>query len=121
MTETTEIKVVFTKADDYKLVPVAGVWGGLSPQGDVIADFFVDKRELPDSMTLKVKEGGGKPEEVDRMGGENITREMQVGIVLRPEEAYSIGAWLIEKARIVGLPGETSKGNSKPSEESADV
>ena len=121
MTETTEVNVVFTKADDYKLVPVAGVFGGLSPQGDVIADFFVDKVELPDSVMLKVKEEAGQPEEVGRMGGKNITREMQVGIVLRPDVAYSIGAWLMEKARLAGLARETSKENSKPSEESADV
>ena len=98
-----EITIVFTKADNYRILPVAGVWGGLTPQGDVIAEFFLERRELPDSVTMDVKEEGGKAREVAREGGDKIVRELQVGISLQPDQAYSIGAWLIEKARLAGI------------------
>ena len=99
--KTQKLKIVFHTAEGYRILSASGVWGGVTPQGDVLAEFFVERREHPDSLTLEVKEGKGH--ETDRSGGDTIIREMQIGITMRPDIAFSIGNWLIEKARSVGV------------------
>jgi hypothetical protein len=95
------IRIEFRKARDYRLIPVTGVWGGRTAQGEIIFDMTVEKRENPMSVTLEL-EKGKPPKEIAREG-EVIVRESQIGIVLRPDIALSIGKWLIEKAKEAGV------------------
>jgi hypothetical protein len=105
-----DLKIEFRKVSDYKLIPVTGAWGGLSPQGEIIFDLFVEKREAPKSVTIRI-ENGKAPLEIQREEGVTV-RESQIGIVVRPDIALSIGKWLIEKAREAGVI-ERSEGHAQ--------
>lgn len=94
-----EIAVFYEKDKDYKLIGATGVHGGLIPSGDILAEFFVEHRNAPDSVILNLSES--PPKEIKREGG-NFVRTLQIGILLRPDMAYTIGKWLIEKAEQVG-------------------
>jgi len=90
--------IVFSKAEGYKLVPATGGWGGISPQKEIILDFYVDQRRPP--STLDVEEREGKLKEIARdPKPEPIDRILQFGVILRPDIARSIGKFLIEKAQ----------------------
>lgn len=95
------IKIKFGKSNDYKMIPVTGVWGGLSPNNEVVFDFFIEKHVNPEFIELEI-ENGKKIGEKQKSESAFI-REAQVGIVLRPDIAYSIGKWLIEKAKNAGF------------------
>lgn len=101
------IKVYFSKTKDYKIIPATGVWGGISPSGDIAFDLFIDKTNSPEYIELKVN-SDNKTEEVKR-GEEKLVRESQIGIILRPGVAYTIGEWLIKKAEAAGF----TKSNKK--------
>jgi hypothetical protein len=106
----SEQLIRFERAKDYRIVGSTGVWGGINPQGEVFFDFFVDRREPPQEITLEVIDGTGKEQE--RKGGTNIIRELQVGVLLHPRTAYSIGTWLMEMAKATGyapLPEDTQE------------
>jgi hypothetical protein len=92
-----EIKITFKKALDYRIIPVTGAWGGINPQGEIILDLFVEKLEVPDSVKIKV-EPDHPPVEIAIEGQVHI-RESQIGVVVRPDIARSIGEWLIQKAK----------------------
>lgn len=102
-----EIKITFKKAADYRIIPVTGAWGGVSPQGEIIFDLFVEKLEVPESVKIKV-EPGRPPVEMAREGQVHI-RESQIGVVVRPDIARSLGEWLIQKANEAasGVIGES--------------
>lgn len=101
MEEKDQLQFRFTKSEDYHTVPATGVWGGLMVDGSVFASFFVDQPPTPDSVTHEISEGK-LGSEIGRTGGQKngktLNRCLQVGIVMKPERARSIGRWLISKA-----------------------
>ena len=101
------IKIYFSKTKDYKIVSATGVWGGVSPGGDIFFDLFIDKRDNPEYLELKI-DNHNKTEEVGR-GEQKLVRESQIGITLRPDNALVIGKWLIEKAEAAGAIDITKK------------
>jgi hypothetical protein len=100
MSMSQKISIHFTKSGDYRVVAANGAWGGISPNGDIIFDLFIEKTESPELLELEVM-GPGMINELNRVN-QKIVREAQVGAVVRPDIAYSIGRWLIDKAREAG-------------------
>jgi len=103
------IKIYFSKTKDYKIISATGAWGGVSPSGDIFFDLFIDKRDNPEYLELKV-DSHNNTEEVGR-GEQKLVRESQIGIILRPDNALVIGKWLIEKAEAAGAIDITKKKN----------
>ena len=91
----------FEKDEDYRLIPVNGVWGGATPRSDILVDLFHESYTLPEVVTHAVTPGGQLGEEVERIPKGEIRRKVLVGMVLTAEQAESIGHWLVEKAREV--------------------
>lgn len=94
-----EIHIYFKKADGYKVMPVSGAWGGLTPQGLVHCDFFVEKSENPERVVMSLDETTGEAREISRSPEQNfVVRESLVGVMMQPDMARSIGKWLIAQA-----------------------
>ncbi len=110
------VRVFFKKSPEYKTIPVTGVWGGITPQGLVCCDLVVERAETPESVMLEIDEQNGTAREVERQPKQGlVVRESMVGLVMQPEAARTIGAWLIrtaeefERRRIRGS-GEGDQG-----------
>ena len=101
MPKPTKIAFHFEKNDDYRIIPVNGVWGGPTVRGDIMADFFHESLSLPKEIIQAVLPGGRLGEEIDRKPQNKLQRTVLVGMVLTAEQADSIGRWLQEKAREV--------------------
>lgn len=112
-----EFKIKYKKSIDYKMVPVSGVWGGLSAEGNVTCEFYLEKVDHPDSTTIIVDDK--KRIIVDKAAaGKSLTnsliREFQVGMSITPQLAKAIGQWLINKANEFEKAKEAEKhGNPK--------
>ena len=100
-TTPPQITVYYTKNEYYKLFPVTGAHGGITPSGDIILDFFVERQPFPEKLILELE--GGQPKEIKREGGKDLIREMQAGVLLRADIAHKIGKWLLEKAAQAGF------------------
>lgn len=97
------VKIKFGKSNDYKMIPATGAWGGLSPNNEVVFDLFVEKHVYPESIELEIQ-NGKQAEEKQKQKEEHVfIREAQIGVVLRPDIAYSLGEWLIGKAKNAGF------------------
>ncbi len=93
-----DITVFFKKSQDYREIPVSGAWGGLSPQGMVYCDLFVEKAENPESIVFRIDENN-QPQEVSRQPQTTyFIREALVGLMMQPDVARSIGQWLVWQA-----------------------
>lgn len=93
------VKFCFKQDDDYRLVPVNGVWGGVSPRGDIKVDFFYESYTVPDEITQVIAPDGKLEEELQRKQSALLQRTVLVGMMLTADQAESIGRWLQEKAR----------------------
>lgn len=104
-----QLSIFYERSGGYRVVPVHGAWGSVTPQGDVVADLYVERISTPEEVTLEVEEGG-RAREVEKHGQRHV-RESQVGIALRPEVAYALGQWLIAKAKQAGfvVPAEKER------------
>jgi|WetSurMetagenome_2_1015567.scaffolds.fasta_scaffold905974_1 hypothetical protein len=100
---SSRVTVFYEKDKDYRLLPVTGAFGGPTPSGDILAEFFVERRTAPEKIVMEIS--GGTANEISREGERHV-RELVVGLLIRPDVAHSIGLWLIEKAKQFGV-GET--------------
>ena len=101
------VKVYYEKSKDYRLIPVTGAHGGISPNGEVIIDLYVERQDSPKEVTLQI-DVHGKATEKSR-AGQRLVRERQFGIVLRPDIALTIGKFIVDKAKLV-TEGQEVKG-----------
>ena len=94
-----KLTVKLKKDKDHRIYSVSGVWGGVTPQGMVYFDLFLEKPEAPDHTIITVDETTGqKTESVPQTSDPCIERILLAGVTVRPEIARSIGQWLIEKS-----------------------
>ena len=102
--ELRKIYVTFLKSNDYRVIAATGAWGGLSPDGTVIIDFFIERRATPKELELLVDENGKivteKPKVEETVP---FVRELQIGVSMAPPVAYAIGKCLLEKAEAAGF------------------
>ena len=98
-----QVTEYYEKIDNYRLIPATGAFAGTAPTGEIIVDFYVERHSIPDKIIYEI--GPSEKKEIKREG-QRVIREIQVGIILRPEHAHLIGTWLIEKAIKAGFTGE---------------
>lgn len=105
MAATDEKKITFrfVREDDYRVLPVNGVWGGVTPRGDIRVEIFHEYEALPGTVTHVLSPEGQLGEEVGRekptgLEGKVFDRRVFAGIMLTASQAESIGQWLQAKA-----------------------
>lgn len=92
--EKQAFRVIFTRASGYQVIPATGAWGGLSPNGEVVFDLYVEKRQNPERLEIETIEGK-LTRETRYPDPQPFVREAQIGVVLRPDVARAIGKFLI--------------------------
>jgi hypothetical protein len=93
------ITFCFQQDEDYRLIPVNAVWGGVTPRGDIKVDLCHESEAQPEVVTHEVRPDSTLGKEIKRTPSPSIERTVLVGMVLVPEHAESIGRWLQDKAR----------------------
>lgn len=96
-----KITISFRKDENYRLIPVNGVWGGVTLRGDIKADLFHESRSRPEVITHEVTPKGTIGNEVKRTATSTFERTAFVGMVLTAEQAESIGRWFLDRAQVV--------------------
>jgi len=97
----TKIKVQVERAESYRVVPAAGAYGVVTPQGDVYFDLYTERQRPPKEITITIKPGEGAVKEQRGHGRSPkvMVREHQVGCVLRADIAIAVGEWLVAKGK----------------------
>lgn len=92
---TISIKYIFDP--NYNPVYINGAYGGISPKGEIIANFFLERMALPYEIFHKVNSNGSlgeavgcDPDDLER----SMVRYVSNGIVLNKKAAYDVIAWL---------------------------
>ena len=96
--QVKKVKFGFKRDDNYRLIPVNGVWGGATARGDIRVDFFYESIAMPNEVTHELTLDNRLGPELGRKPAQDLQRTVLVGMMLTPEQAESIGRWLQEKA-----------------------
>ena len=105
----------FTKADDFRLIPVNCVWGGRTSRGDIMVHLCHEGQALPEMVTHAVTSDGELGGEIKRDPVNVFDRTVLAGMVLTAEQARSIGQWLLDKASEMNQPAEKKNGDGHDS------
>jgi hypothetical protein len=91
-------KYIFTY--DYNPVYVNGAHGGVSPRGELVANFYLERQPLPNELTHSISSEGAigdvmavEPKDLNS----SLVRYVPCGIVLNYASARNLHQWLGEK------------------------
>jgi hypothetical protein len=95
-----KILVKYKESQNYRREAVSGVFGGPTPAGGLMCNFFLETRAVPDQVEIEIDSSGAAIEKpVTEEEGEVFIREILFGVLLSPQVARSIGDWLIQRSR----------------------
>lgn len=99
MTEK-KIKIKFKEGTGFRYVTATGVFGGPTPSGDLLCNFFLEYRTMPEGIDVSVDAQTLNPVEkqIYPEGNDLFIRELQVGVFMSAPTAKVVGEWLINRA-----------------------
>lgn len=106
-----EIAIEYEYDSDYRIIAVNGMFGGLTPRGDLRVDFFVEHAGPPGPGAVKYRrdsEGSFKEVPGPKSYPPKLTRRLQVGILIPPQHIESFSRWFKDKAEKIQLARDPS-------------
>lgn len=91
------IKVKYLHNDDYNPVYVNGVYGGITAQDEIVANFFLERHPIPNDVGISISEQKEIQSDRDYAAVRFITN----GIILNLDAAKCIKQWLEEKINLL--------------------
>lgn len=91
-----EIVVNYIKTKNYRSFYIDGIFGGLTPNGKIYAELFLQRSVTPQTIKYKVESGIMK-DEIERTGKEGVVREIEAGVIMDIETAKVLKNWLETK------------------------
>ena len=103
-----EIRIDWEYDKDYRMVPANGMWGGITPRGDLRIEFFVEAVTVPNSGdTTLVNDGSGRYKEKRKTPEKPaVVRRIQVGVMVPPQQILSFMEWFRNKAKGIKVVSE---------------
>jgi hypothetical protein len=93
-------KYIFTY--DYNPKYVNGAHGGVSPRGELVVNFYLERPPLPNAVSHEINQNGtiGAEGAVDPADlNTSLVRYVTTGVVLSLQTARDLHSWLGEKVR----------------------
>jgi len=100
--EKEQAKVFFKyeQSDGYRIVHATGARGALTPNGDILFELFTEFALMPSEEIRRLNPNGTLGElecPQPRKQTVEMFRQLQVGVVVSPGDAETIGKWLLKK------------------------
>ena len=92
-----EVTINYIKTQNYRSFHVDGIFGGITPAGNIYVEPFTERSVTPRKIRHKVANNGALGEEIEREGLEGIIRQIECGLVLTLDAAISLRNWLDDK------------------------
>jgi len=87
----------YERHPDYRIVYANGAVGGVTPRGEILFDLFIEFVGIPDETVHSITPDGLGPEIERKPESPPFTRQSQMGVVMTPGQAKSLGYWLINQ------------------------
>jgi hypothetical protein len=93
-----EVVISYVKTNDFKTTLINGVYGGISSNGLISANFFVERIPIPESETVTIDlESSRIVGPTTAVKTADVVREVQHGALLDVSTAEILIKWLQEK------------------------
>lgn len=98
--EKRQIQFQYIVPDGYTPAYCNGAYGGVTPQGDIIANFYLERMPIPEMLIHDLNADGSLSEVVEAVPDDSIARLVRYvfsGIILTESNARFIHQWLGEQ------------------------
>ena len=97
-----ELKFKYIFDYGYNPVYVHGAHGGVSPRGELVMNFYLERMALPESITHEINQNGtignevaAEPEDLKN----SLVRFIEAGVVMNYQNAKELLLWLGERVK----------------------
>lgn len=97
-----EIDIEYIKSGSYQEIYANGVYGGITPRGDLMIDLISEYAKRPSVETYKVEDGSRLGERIKVEGEPVVIRERQASLFMQPNNARGMAEWVLSK--VLGVP-----------------
>jgi hypothetical protein len=100
-----QIKVKYQNAVDYKIIPVSGATGSITPQGKIVCNLFYESSPIMPEAVLTLDEKTNVITEspvLSTSAEKVIDRTILIAFSVDPEIGRQLGIWLIKQADAYG-------------------
>jgi hypothetical protein len=102
MAKNPEMTFKYIFQYDYSPVYVNGAHGGVSPRGELVMNFYLERQPLPNAISHEItpagtigEETGAEPSDL----GRSLVRQVTNGVVVNYQTARELHYWLGEKLK----------------------
>lgn len=115
-----QIQFQYIVPDGYAPAYCNGAYGGVTPQGDIIANFYLERMPIPQKLIHDLNPDGSLSEVVEAIPDDSMARLVRYvfsGIILTESNARSIHDWLgeqileLERRRTFQCPADEIVGD----------
>jgi hypothetical protein len=97
-------ELIFKYIFDYGYNPVYvnGAHGGVSPRGELVMNFYLERMALPESVTHEINPNGTIGNEVDAKPEDlknSLVRFIETGVVMNYHNAKELHLWLGDRIK----------------------
>ncbi len=104
--QATKIKFVYSKPEEVRPIYVNGAYGGISPRGELICNFFFERPDLPKEERMPLIEGKPQVELTEHTFPIShtpdelvIRRDINAILIIPVQEISSIANWMLDKLK----------------------
>lgn len=104
------LRIVYHKPEDYKPVFVDGIYGGITPRGELICNFFLEYKDIPVEEGIPLVEGVpqfDKASRVERIKHEPeeivSMRDIRAALIIPVHQISSIANWMLDQLKKSGI------------------
>jgi hypothetical protein len=97
------VRYHFIKSNFFRVVLAEGVYGGISPSGQIRMTFFNERSALPQQTEYGINSDGslGNEDPEGRVSRDGFVRELEVDVVMNIEHARLVHQWLGQKIEML--------------------
>ncbi len=92
----SEMDVHYIKTNSYRTFHVDGIYGGITPNGKIYAELFIQRSATPKLVKHKVTDSG-LGDVISKEGKSGMIREIEAGIIMDMDVAITFRDWLNTK------------------------
>jgi len=92
------VRFVYTQSPDYRIAAANGAYGGLTPQGDYLIEFYCERAQSPIVDEHRILPEGGLGEKLQPVGesrAPQMERFVQFAVLMSPRQAKGLADWIL--------------------------
>jgi hypothetical protein len=101
-----KVRIQYSRPDNYNPRYVSGVYGGVTPGGDLLCHFFYDYVDVPAEESGPIIDGNLETDKLERKSRVEhepnelvVRRDVRVGLIVPIHQVRVIAEWMLEKVK----------------------